>query len=109
MTSPEDALEQARANAAEYAEDPARAAAPPPAAVSFATLMEWAVIDPDPALVRSTRRYGGVMTALKRGLVRLLAQYHADVNAQQTRFNVNLVARMRELEERIEQLERERS
>ena len=113
MSTPEDALARAREEAAaaraagEYggeldSQDESRPA------VTTAKLMEWAVISPDLRDVRSTRRYGGPVTAVKRALVRLLAQYHGDLNAQQTRFNVNLMARVVQLEQRIEELERER-
>jgi hypothetical protein len=107
MSTPEDAIEQARARAAEIREatdaEPAR-----PPSVGWPKLLEWAVIEPDVSEVRSTRRYGAPVTALKQGLMRLLAQYHAVLTAQQTRFNINLLARVRQLEERVEELERER-
>lgn len=106
---PEDAIEQARRAASEmrargaYAGDTQRAA--PPAAPSQ-RLSEWAVIDPDLSDVRSLRRFGAPLTALKRGLLRLLAQYHAELTAQQSRFNVKLVDELRALEQRVETLER---
>jgi hypothetical protein len=111
MTSPEDAVERARAAAAEmrtegaYADegtiDPA-----PEDAITLAKLYEWALIDPDLRDVRSTRRYGAPMTALKRGLLRLLSQYHAALIAEQVRFNVTLLGHLKRLEDRIEALER---
>jgi hypothetical protein len=114
MTKPEEAIEQARAAAAEAREAgdyPISAtrieplAATPP---SYGQLFEWALIDPDLGHVRSTRRWGAPITMLKRGLLRLLAQYHAELIAEQTRFNVNLVHHLRSLEERVERLEQER-
>jgi len=77
-----------------------------PQTITPTRLFEWAVIEPDLEEVRSTRRFGAPMTAFKRLLLRLLAQYHAELLAQQTRFNVNLVAQLRVLEQRIEALER---
>lgn len=104
MTRPEDALERARS-----------AARPSPApgdvaqsferdvAIDVPTdelLQEWAVISVDPALVYSTRRFGAPFTLLKRGLMRLMRQYTAEIEAQQTRFNLGVVGRLRELERR---------
>jgi hypothetical protein len=114
VTTPEQALEAARAAAAERREsgeypsaettiEPLSGAPP-----SYRRLLEWALIDPDLGDVRSTRRWGAPITAAKRGLLRLLAQYHAELIAEQTRFNVNLVHYLRALEQRIEQLEQER-
>ncbi len=40
--------------------------------------------------------------------MRALRQYHAELLAQQTRFNVHAVAYLTELEDRIEALEQER-
>jgi hypothetical protein len=114
VTTPEQALEQARAAAAAARQDGAYgrtetrieplSQAPP----SYGRLLEWALIDPDLGDVRSTRRWGAPITLLKRGLLRLLAQYHAELIAEQTRFNVNVLYYLRGLEERIEKLEGER-
>ena len=114
MSTPEEATEQARAAAARARRDGLYSAsetrieplseAPP----SYGRLLEWALIDPDLGHVRSTRRWGAPITTLKRGLLRLLAQYHAELIAEQTRFNVNAAHYLRGLEERIERLERER-
>ena len=113
---PEEALEAARRAAAAarengaYAEDLGRLAPEPVGRASTEQLLEWAVIEPDPELVRSTRRLGGPITAVKRGLLRLLRQYHGQVLAQQTRFNLHAALRIAELEQRvIEQDERDRS
>jgi hypothetical protein len=109
MTTPEEAIERARREASEmrgqgaYQGDTERAAPPVP---SSQRLSEWAVIDPDLRSVRSLRRFGAPLTAVKRGLLRLLAQYHAELTAQQSRFNVKLVDELRALERRVEALER---
>jgi hypothetical protein len=114
MTTPEEAVERARAAAADRREETGSPATDtrivplshPP--TSYARLLEWALIDPDLGHVRSTRRLGAPITALKRLLLRLLAQYHAELLAEQARFNLNLVRYMGELEQRVEELERER-
>jgi hypothetical protein len=109
MTEPEEALEQARREATRmraaggYPEQARRAEPPEPDATK---LWEWAVIDPELENVRSLRRYGAPVTALKRGLLRLLAQYHTELNAQQTRFNVRLLEELRALQSRVEAIER---
>jgi hypothetical protein len=111
MTDPERAVGRAREAAAEmrirgaYDEDTDRAAPPRPASER---LSEWAVIEPDPRSVYSTRRYGAPLTAFKRGLLRLLAQYHAELTSQQSRFNVKLVDELRALERRVDELEQKR-
>jgi hypothetical protein len=112
MTAPEDALAQARAAAAAMRErgayaDAAEAIQWEPAEASLEKLFEWALIDPDLGEVRSTRRWGAPVTALKRLLLRLLLQYHASLIAEQTRFNVGLLVHLRRLEERIDALEAE--
>jgi hypothetical protein len=112
MTVPEEALQRARDEAAQmrtagaYAEARGEIDVRPPDSVSLAKLYEWAMIEPDLRDVRSTRRYGAPMTAFKHGLLRLLAQYHGALIAEQTRFNVNLVAHLARLEGRIEALEK---
>ena len=112
MTTPEEALEQARAalasmrGAGAYGEEQSVELAPGEP-ITSGKLFEWALIEPDLRNVRSTRRLGAPITALKRGLLKLLAQYHAELIAEQARFNVNLVLHVRGLEERIAQLERE--
>ena len=113
MTEPEQALEQARAAAASmrasgaYAEAERLLQVEPTGAITTAKLFEWALIEPDLRNVRSTRRWGAPVTTLPRALLRLLAQYHGELIAEQTRFNVNLVGHVRRLEERIEELERQ--
>jgi hypothetical protein len=104
MTRPEDAVDRARAAAGEG----------PPAgevAQSFERdlggdspsdelLQQWAVISTDPELVYSSRRLGAPLTFMKRALLRLMRQYTAEVEAQQTRFNLAVLGRLRELERR---------
>jgi hypothetical protein len=113
VTTPEQALEQARAAAAEmrgqgaYGEDREPQAPDSADALTPGKLFEWALIDPDLRNVRSTRRLGAPITALKRGLLRLLGQYHAELIAEQARFNVNLALYVRRLEERLAELEHE--
>jgi hypothetical protein len=65
----------------------------------LAQLREWALVDVDPALLYSTRRGGAPVTWLKRGLLRLLRQYTVELEAQQTRFNVAVVAYLESLEQ----------
>ena len=63
-------------------------------------LERWAAIEVDPDLVYSTRRAGAPITGVKRLLLRLLRQYQVELESQQTRFNVAVVERLRELEAR---------
>jgi hypothetical protein len=106
---PDEALERARAARGEHEGDPALAPTDldrlGSERVGFDQLREWAVIDVDPATLRSTRRMGAPVTAFKRLLLRLLRQYTADLEAQQTRFNLALLD---ELEQRLRALERDR-
>ena len=112
---PEDAIERARAEAARkraaggYREDSAAVEELEDAITGPMTpekLREWALIDVDTSLLRSTRRAGAPVTAAKRLLLRLLRQYANELEAQQTRFNVGVLARLEELERRIAELER---
>lgn len=105
MTSPEDALARARAMAAarrsEYDADPAHGPTALPGAsgvVSDDQLRQWAVIEVDPREVYSTRRLGAPITLVKRFMLRLLRQYTLELEARQTRFNLALLTRLRELE-----------
>ena len=104
MTRPEDALERARA---------AARPSPPPGEVARSferdlggdsppddVLQEWAVISVDPDHVYSSRRLGAPLTFMKRALLRLMRQYTAELEAQQTRFNLAVLGRLRELERR---------
>ena len=61
-------------------------------------LSELAVIEVDHTALYSTRRGGAPVTALKRLLLRLLRQYFVELEARQTRFNLAVVAKLRELE-----------
>ncbi len=73
--------------------------------ISTQQLLDWAVIEPDLDHVRSTRRLGAPVTFFKRMLVRLLRQYLGQIVAEQTRFNLHVMIRVAELEDRITQLE----
>jgi hypothetical protein len=68
-------------------------------------LYDWAFIAPDRDEVVSTRRLGWPITAVKRGLMRLLRQYHGQLEGEETRFNVHLLAYTAGLERRIAELE----
>ena len=112
--NPQDALERARAEAARkraaggYREDSDAVRELEDAITGPVTpqqLREWALIEVDAALMRSTRRAGAPVTGLKRVLLRLLRQYTNELEAQQTRFNVGVLARLEELEARIARLE----
>jgi len=113
MTSPEDAVERARAAAAEARKRGAYREEQPSFEVESATrigdwrLMEWAMIEPDPSLARSTRRLGAPITWFKRGLLRLLRQYNDDIIGQQSRFNAHVAAHVTSLDDRVRALERE--
>jgi hypothetical protein len=112
VTSPEDALDLARERAAaarargRYADDYAKFAIDPVDAVTLEHLLEWAVVEPDVSELRSTRRAGAPITWLKRLLYRLLRQYHGQVIAQQSRFNIQLAVYVSQLADRVEELER---
>jgi hypothetical protein len=113
VTAPEDALTQARAAAGDmrsqgaYAEARPIEPGPPAAESSELKLYQWAFIEPDVGEVRSTRRFGAPITFGKRLLLRLLGQYHGQLLAEQTRFNIMLLGYVRRLETRIEQLEQQ--
>lgn len=109
MTDPEAARQRALEAAARAGAAPApgqeaaaleRAIAPGPPSNDM--LQEWAVLTVDPSLIRSTRRMGGPLTTVKRGLLRFLRQYTVELESQQTRFNLTVVARLREIEARLE-------
>jgi len=114
MTSPERALEVARERAAAarargaYADDLGRFAIDPVDAVTLEHLLEWAVIEPDLGELRSTRRLGAPITWAKRLLYRALQQYHGQVIAQQSRFNIQLAVYVGQLADRVERLEQRR-
>jgi hypothetical protein len=116
VTGPEDALERAREAAARGREEGLYPDATPGALDATISddrpspelLREWAVIEVDPGAVYSTRRAGAAITPFKRLLMRLLRQYHVEVEAQQTRFNIALLTHLRDLETRVARMERER-
>jgi hypothetical protein len=111
---PEDALAAAMAEAERrraaggYAEPEGAVTIEPLDQVTRAQLLEWALIEPDLTKMRSTRRAGAPITWVKRMLLRGLQQYHNEVNYQQTRFNIHVLRKMIELEERVERLEKDR-
>jgi hypothetical protein len=103
---PEDALRAARDAAAQRSDAlPAGLRIEPTERVSIELLMEWATIEPDPDLMRSTRKLGAPITWAKRQLVHALRQYLRELQSQQTRFNLNLLIRLAELEDRVARLE----
>lgn len=104
MKDPEDALAAARRAAADDDRPPAPWGVQDPVQ-SARRLAEWAIIEPDEAEVRSTRRQGRPITALKLLLVRLLRQYTGQITAQQSRFNAQVAAHVVRLEERVAELE----
>lgn len=106
---PEEALERARAAAAArppQGDEPVSLDASPIDEPSAATLLEWAVIEPDMERVYTTRRLGAPLTFAKRSLIRSVRQYLGDALAQQSRFNLLAAARIVALEERVRELER---
>jgi hypothetical protein len=108
---PEDALAAAQAAAAAARERGAYDdtlegfAIEPTDRVSTESLMEWAVIEPDEGLMRSTRKLGAPVTAVKRVLLRALQQQFNELTSQQTRFNLHLLIHVAELEDRVARLE----
>ena len=93
---PEEALERARS--ASFGEDLSGFVVEPTDEMTIERLTEWAVIETDPELVRSTRMLGAPITWFKRGLRRALRQELGQAYAQQSRFNLMVVARLQELE-----------
>jgi hypothetical protein len=103
---PEEALPAARAAAAARDDTlPPGMSIEPTERVSIEQLMEWANIEPDADLMRSTRRLGAPITWAKRQLVHILRQYLRELQSQQTRFNLNLLIRVAEIEDRVARLE----
>lgn len=115
MSTPEEALEQARRSAAErvaaggYREADVQLTLSQDEGVSRERLMRFALIEPDPDLVYSTRRgpVGRTVTRLKQGLIRSLRQYNTQVHGQQTRFNLHITSYVTALEQRVAELEAE--
>jgi hypothetical protein len=109
---PEQAAAAARDGAAEqraqgaYSDDLRSVElAPAGERVTSDQLMEWALIEPDTELVVSTRRWGAPISWFKRVLLHVMRQYLAQLESQQTRFNVHLLARVVEQEERLAVME----
>ena len=103
---PEEALAAARAAAAERDDAlPPGTTIEPTERVSIEQLMEWANIEPDVDLMRSTRKLGAPITWAKRQLIHVLRQYLRELQSQQTRFNLNMIIRLAELEDRVTRLE----
>ena len=94
--TPEEALE--RAQHASFGEDLSGFRVEPTDELTIERLTEWAIIETDPDLVRSTRRLGGLITWFKRFLRRMLRQELGQAYAQQSRFNLMMVTRLQELE-----------
>jgi hypothetical protein len=109
VKDPEEALAAARQAAStqnkkyNISPEPPWASGDP--AASARRLAEWAIIEPDENQVRSTRRNGRPITAVKLLLVRLLRQYIGQTAAQQSRFNAQVAAHVVRLEERVAELE----
>jgi hypothetical protein len=101
---PEDAADAARAAAERkrrdgaYPADTVARSGKPPAGPDLARLREWAIVEVDSELLYSTRKGGAPITWAKRMLLRLLRQYTTELEAQQTRFNVGVVAYLESLE-----------
>lgn len=114
---PEQALAAARAQVAAlraaggYAESAEGLVVEPLDQVTRAQLLEWALLEPDVTKMRSTRGWPArrPVTGVKRLLLRGLQQYHNELTSQQTRFNVHVLRKLLELEDRIAQLERDAS
>lgn len=110
MTEPEQALPIARAHATAMRAGGAYAGVEAPAADPSAAaddkLLRWAEIEPDLHELRSNRRAGVLLTAVRRILVRLVWPYFAPRLAGQSRFNLDLLLHLRTLEDRVDELAR---
>jgi hypothetical protein len=110
---PEEALDVARERAeaararGAYGDDLQGFRVAPTDQVTVHQLFEWAVLEPDVELVRSTRRYGAPITWAKRGLVHVLRQYLGQIVAEQTRFNLWVATHLQQLDDRVQRLEQE--
>ncbi len=110
---PEDAVASAREAAVAarargaYGDSLEGFAIEPTDRVSTETLMEWAVIEPDESLMRSTRRAGAPITWFKRLLLRGMRQHFNELTSQESRFNLHVLVHLAELEDRVRQLEEE--
>jgi hypothetical protein len=112
LSTPEDALSEARRRAeaaraaGEYAEADRLPEIGRPEPTDLGRLYEWAFIEISPEEIRSTRRFGAPITALKRLLGRLLRQHHIELQGQQSRFNIETLVYVARLEQRVAELER---
>ena len=103
-TDPGEAAAAARASAERkraegvYPPDTVADSGAPPSGPDLARLREWAIIEVDGELLYSTRKGGAPITWLKRMLLRLMRQYTTELEAQQTRFNVGVVAYLESLD-----------
>lgn len=101
---PENAADAARAAAERkrreglYPPDTVARPGKPATGPDLARLREWAIVEVDSGLLYSTRKGGAPITWFKRMLLRLLRQYTTELEAQQTRFNVGVVAYLETLE-----------
>jgi hypothetical protein len=113
VTTPEDAVEEARTRAAiaraqnAYPDVSEGFAVEPVERVTRDRLLDWGLIESRPEVVRSTRVLGAPITWLKRMLVRLLRQQQEQLSYDQTRFNLNMVVYAHALAERVSELEAE--
>ncbi len=114
---PEEAMEHARAEAGRkreaghYREDSEAVGELEDAitgAVTPAQLREWALIDVDTSLLRSTRRAGAPVTFYMVLPLGRLPPYTNELAAPHPRFNVGVLARLEEIEARLAELERDR-
>jgi hypothetical protein len=108
VKDPQQALQEARRAALRAPDETTASWNLEDPSASARRLAEWAIIEPEQAEVYSTRRLGKPITALKRLLIRLLAQYLGQMSAQQSRFNAQVAAHVMRLEERVAALEQER-
>jgi hypothetical protein len=106
VKDPAEALAAARRAAAESGHPDPAPWSLEDEALSTRRLAEWAIIEPEPGEVYSTRRFGRPITAVKLMLVRLLRQYIGQVSAQQSRFNAQVASHVLRLEQRVVELER---
>jgi hypothetical protein len=112
LSTPEEALSEARRRATaartagEYADADRLPSLPRPEPTNLGRLYEWALIEISPDEIRSNRRLGAPITALKRLLGRLLRQYHNELSGHQSRFNYEALVYIAHLERRVAELER---
>jgi hypothetical protein len=105
VKDPNEALAAARAAASSADDEDAMPWTLGDGSGSIRRLAEWAIIEPEPTHVYSTRRFGRPITAVKLLLVRMLRQYIGQMSAQQSRFNAQVAAHVVRLEQRVAELE----